>query len=100
MMPHGPPFLAAGDESTLVTVRLTPRAGRDKVMGVRGDVLAVKVGAAPVKGKANEALCRVLAKAVGVAPSRVSVVRGESARNKVVRLEGVKPEQVRERLGR
>jgi uncharacterized protein len=94
-----PPYLSGGEGSTLVAVRLQPRAGRDKIVGVRGDVLAVKVGAAPVKGEANRALCKLLAKAAGVPPSRVSVVRGETARNKLVRLEGVAPAEARERLG-
>jgi uncharacterized protein len=96
----GPPFLAGGDGSTLVAVRVNPRAGRDAIVGVRGDVLVVKVGAAPVKGKSNEALCRVLAKAAGIPPSRVSIVRGETARNKLVRLDGLAPTQAREQLDR
>jgi uncharacterized protein (TIGR00251 family) len=52
-------------------------------------VLQVRVAAPPVDGKANAALCRLIAKQVGVAPSRVTVVRGEKARDKVVRVEGV-----------
>jgi len=52
-------------------------------------VLRVRVSAPPVDGKANKALCRLIAKRVGVAPSRVSVVRGEKSRDKLVRVEGV-----------
>jgi len=56
---------------------------------MEGGVLRARVSAPPVGGKANKALCRLIAKRVGVSPSRVSVVRGEKARDKVVRVEGV-----------
>ena len=49
----------------------------------------IRVTAPPVDGKANDALCRFVARAAGVAPSRVSVVRGHTSRDKVVRVEGV-----------
>lgn len=52
-------------------------------------VLQARVSAPPVDGKANRALCRLIAKRVGVAPSRVSILRGEKARDKLVRVEGV-----------
>lgn len=72
-----------------VEVRLRPRGSRDELGGVREGVLQAKVTAAPVEGKANRALCKLIAKRVGVAPSRVSVVRGEKSREKLVRVEGV-----------
>lgn len=52
-------------------------------------VLRARVTAAPVDGKANRALCRLIAKRLGVAPSRVSVVRGEKSREKLVRVKGI-----------
>ena len=71
-------------------MRLQPRASRNELSGVRDDgVLVARVTAPPVDGRANAALCKLIARAVGVAPSRVSVVRGETARQKVVRVEGV-----------
>jgi uncharacterized protein len=69
-------------------VRLQPRASRDEIAGVRDGVLVVRVTAPPVDGAANAALCRLIAKRAGVAPSRVSVVRGERSRDKRVRVEG------------
>ena len=79
-------------------VRLTPRADRDAVAGVRDGVIHVRVSAPPVDGRANAALERVLAKALGVPPSRVSVVRGQSARDKVVRVDGLGAADAHERL--
>lgn len=72
-----------------VEVRLRPRGRGDQLLGMEDGVLRVRVSAPPVDGKANKALCRLIAKRVGVAPSRVSVVRGEKSRDKLVRVEGV-----------
>ena len=73
----------------MIAVRVTPRASKDEIVGWRDDgVLLVRLTAPPVEGAANEALCRLIARAVRVAPSRVSVVRGERSRDKVVAVEG------------
>jgi uncharacterized protein len=79
-------------------VRLTPRAGRDALTGLRDGVVQARVAAPPVDGKANDALCRLLAKALGVAPSRVAVVKGQAARQKTVRVDGLGDAEARERL--
>jgi hypothetical protein len=64
-------------------------------MGVRDGVLQARVSAPPVDGRANLALCKLIAKRVGVAPSRVSVVRGKKSRDKLVRVEGIEPAVLR-----
>jgi uncharacterized protein (TIGR00251 family) len=81
-----------------LSVRLQPRARRDEVVGERGGAVVIRVTAPPVDGKANDALCRLIAKAAGVPPSRVSVVRGHTARDKVVRVEGVDAAELRAAL--
>jgi uncharacterized protein YggU (UPF0235/DUF167 family) len=73
--------------SARLSVRLQPRASRTDLGGVRDGILIARVTAAPVDGKANAALCKLVARAAGVAPSRV--VRGESSRQKVLRVEGI-----------
>ena len=75
-------------------VHLRPRSHRDELIGMRDGVLQVRVTAAPVDGKANRALCRLIAKRVGVGPSRVSVVRGEKSREKLIRVDGIEQAQV------
>jgi uncharacterized protein (TIGR00251 family) len=72
-----------------VQVRLQPRARRNEVVGERGGAVVIRVTAPPVDGKANAALCAFVARAAGVPPSRVTVVRGQTSRDKVVRVEGV-----------
>ena len=80
-------------------VRLTPRAHRDEVTGVRDGLVLARVRAPPVDGRANAALEKLLAKALRVPPSRVQVIRGQSAREKVVRVDGVAEDAALAALG-
>lgn len=75
-------------------MRLQPRARANEILGERDGVLVVRVSAPPVEGRANDALCRLIAKQAGVGVRRVSILRGAGAREKVVRIEGVDPEQL------
>jgi uncharacterized protein (TIGR00251 family) len=72
---------------TLVTVRVRPGSSRNEIAGEQDGVLVVRVNAPPVGGQANKAVRKLLAKHYGVAPSRVEIVRGHAAREKVVRLD-------------
>jgi uncharacterized protein YggU (UPF0235/DUF167 family) len=85
-------------------VRLTPKAAADRIDGWSTDadgrpVLAVRVRAAPVDGAANAALEALLAKALGVRRSAVSVARGGQSRLKAVEIEGVDADQLARILG-
>jgi uncharacterized protein (TIGR00251 family) len=82
-----------------IEVRLRPRGSRDELLGMRDGVLQAKVTAPPVDGKANRALCKLIAKQAGVAPSRVRVMRGAKSREKLVRVEGIDDATLREALG-
>jgi uncharacterized protein YggU (UPF0235/DUF167 family) len=68
-------------------------------VGERAGAVLIRVTAPPVDGKANAALCRLVAKAAGIAPSRVRVIRGQTARDKVLAVEGVEPAALRAALG-
>ena len=70
-----------------IPVRVTPRAARNVVEAGDGG-LRVHVTTVPEGGKANEAVRKLLAKALGVAKTRLVLVRGETARDKVFRIEG------------
>jgi uncharacterized protein (TIGR00251 family) len=78
-----------------IAVRLQPRARANEIVGVRDGVIVVRVTAPPVDGRANEALCRLIAKRARVGVGRVSVVRGAGAREKLVRVEGIAAEELR-----
>jgi uncharacterized protein (TIGR00251 family) len=85
--------------SAQVAVRLQPRASRDELTGVRDGVLVARVTAPPVDERANRALCKLIARRAGVAPSRVSIVRGGHGRDKLVRVEGIDEVALRAALG-
>jgi uncharacterized protein YggU (UPF0235/DUF167 family) len=82
----------------LIAVRLTPRAGEDRIAGERDGVLLARVRAPAAEGRANEALCRLIARAAGVAPSAVTIARGARSREKLVRVEGMSTAQLRSAL--
>ena len=80
-------------------VRLQPRARRDEVVGEREGAVVIRVTAPPVDGRANEALCRLVARKAGVAPSRVTLVKGHTAREKTLDVDGVDIAALRAALG-
>jgi uncharacterized protein (TIGR00251 family) len=81
-----------------IAIRVQPRSRRNEVVGERAAAIVVRLTAPPVDGKANAALCAFVARAAGVPPSRVSVVRGQTSRDKVVRVDGVGEEFLKDAL--
>lgn len=81
-----------------IEVRLTPRANRDEIAGYRDGVLRCRVTAPPADGRANEALRKLVAKRLGVAKSRVRLVRGARSRTKLLEVSDPPP-GARARLG-
>ena len=73
----------------VVDVLVAPRASRQGIGPVVGDRLRVAVTAAPVDGKANDAVADVLARALGLRRGAVEILRGETSRRKTVRIHGV-----------
>jgi uncharacterized protein (TIGR00251 family) len=85
--------LRPGRGGVLLAVRVTPKSSRNEVSGLYtasdGAVsLAVKVTAPPDKGKANKAVIETVAKAAGLPKSALSLVSGETERNKVLLVTG------------
>jgi hypothetical protein len=90
--PSAKPWMQTADGITL-DVRLTPRSSRDAIEGVAWladgrSVLKARVRAAPVEGEANEALQRLIAKALGIAPRHIELTAGAAARLKRLRIAG------------
>ena len=84
--------------ATRISVRLTPRGGRDAIDGWDGDVLRARVSVPATEGRANEALLRLLARALRVAPSSVQMISGRQSRVKIFEIEGVSEGAARIRL--
>ena len=76
-----------------VSVHVQPGARRSAIVGWADDVLRVRVAAPPVGGRANDALIALLAEALGVPKSSVHIQRGAAGRRKLVRVEGLAPEE-------
>jgi uncharacterized protein len=86
------PWTAAAD-GVVIDVRLTPRGGRDAIDGIEQRaagraVLKARVRAAPSEGEANAALCRLIAKALHIAPRHVELVGGATSRVKRIKATG------------
>ncbi len=86
-----------------LAVKLTPGASTDRIDGWDVDaegrpVLKVRVRARPVEGEANEALIKLLAKALGVPKSAVAIQRGGQSRTKMVGVEGLSDPELKARL--
>ena len=74
-----------GKSGAALAIRVTPRASRNEIAEILSDgTVRVRLTAPPVEGKANEALIKFLAKVLGVAPSRLEIVAGETGRDKLV----------------
>jgi uncharacterized protein (TIGR00251 family) len=90
------------DPGCLLNVKVVPGARRDEVAGWLGSGdearLKVRVSAPPEGGRANAAVCALVAGALGLDASRVSVVRGASSPQKTLRVEGADLADVRARL--
>jgi uncharacterized protein (TIGR00251 family) len=84
--------------STRLRLRVSPGADRDAVVGRHGDGWKVRVAAAAERGRANDAVVRLLADALAVPRTSISLVSGHGGRDKIVELLGIDPSQVERRL--
>ena len=82
----------------ILRVRAVPKAAKEGLQGLHGDALKVAVRAPPEDGKANAALCKVIAREFGLRPAQVSLHSGATSRNKCFRLEGLRRAGVEEKL--
>ncbi len=87
-----PPWTSTSD-GLLLTVRLTPKGGRDALDGIAQladgrAVLKARVRAAASEGEANSALVQLIARTLAVPPTSVSLIAGETARIKRLKIAG------------
>jgi uncharacterized protein len=84
--------------SDRLTVRVTPNANRNEITGFSDGVLQVRIAAPPFKGQANKELTDFLSKTLGVRKSSISIIKGQTSRNKVIAIEGMNHEDIIKRL--
>jgi uncharacterized protein (TIGR00251 family) len=93
------PITAPHPEGTIIALKVVPGASRERVVGPLGDRLKVAVQKPPEKGAANKAVCALVAKALGVRPADVQLLRGETRPEKDLLVSGMGPAEVAQRLG-
>jgi len=96
--PLAEPVLRDVRAGVLLRVRVTPRASVNAVEARRNGALVIRVTAAPADGQANPAVCRTVARTLGIGRSYVTVERGERARTKLLLIAGMSAAQVTERI--
>ena len=93
------PIVGPHPEGAVLAVKVVPGASRDRIVGPLGERLKVAVCRPPEKGAANRAVCALVARALGLRPAAVRVLRGPGRPEKDLLVSGPGPEEVAERLG-
>lgn len=81
-----------------LNLKVAPKSSRNAVTGWMGDTLKLAVTTAPEKGKANQMVIDVLAQALDVSRSSISIVRGDTAATKVVEVSNLSETEIHQRL--
>jgi uncharacterized protein (TIGR00251 family) len=84
--------------STRVRLRVSPGATSARIVGRHGEAWKVRVAAPADRGRANEAVVRLLAETLSLPREAVTLVSGHGARDKIVQLAGLDPAQIERRL--
>ena len=77
-----------GDD-LVVSVRVQPRASKNEILDVRDGRLRLRTTAPPTDGRANQAVIKLIAAHLQISPSRITLLRGKTQRNKQLRIAGL-----------
>ncbi len=91
--------IQAVDSGVLLRLRVQPRSSIERVEGLHGDRIRLRLTAPPVDGAANAACIAFLAKALGVKRSQVHIQAGAQGRDKLIHISGLTPAHVTTALG-
>jgi uncharacterized protein (TIGR00251 family) len=86
------------DDGVELSVFVVPRSSRYEIAGIHNNALRIKLTSPPVDNEANVQCCNFIAKQLGIAKRQVSIIRGNTSRQKVLRIEGVTEREVREKV--
>ena len=92
-------WLVADGDGVTLQLHIQPGAKKTEVVGLHGEALKIRLAAPPVDGKANACLIAFLAGQLGVAKAAISLISGNTSRAKRLRIDGVDPSLLRDRLG-
>ena len=88
----------SGDNACRISIHAVPRASKTEIVGMQGTSLKLRLQAPPVDGKANKAICKYLAEFFDIPARNVSLIVGETGREKIFQLVGITVEAVREKI--
>lgn len=85
-------------EGAILRLRVQTRSSRKGPLGLRGEALKWGINAAPVDGKANEELIESISQFLDIPKRAISILKGETSRDKIVQIKGHDPEDLQRRL--
>ena len=91
--------ISSAEGGAAFPVRVVPRASKNEISGRHGEAVKVRLTAPPVEGAANEALIGFLSEILEVRKSQIEILSGQAARDKIVCVVGLMPQEVEARLG-
>lgn len=91
--------MTTSNQSLYLRIKAVPGVSRDVIAGLLGDRLKVRTNAPPENGKANKAVCKLIAKAIGIKAGQVHVHRGHTNPEKTICIEGASTEAIVSGLG-
>lgn len=93
-----PLALRTTPHGVILKLRVSPGASRSRISGLRGDALKIAVAAPPEKGKANIEVIALLAAALGASKGAVTIVAGETSRDKQALIRGMNADDIESKL--
>lgn len=85
-------------KTTRLPVKVVPGSSKNCIAGWLGEALRVRVMAPPERGKANTAVEKIIAEALGLSISAINVIKGSTSPRKVVEITGLPESEIRSRL--
>jgi hypothetical protein len=96
--PERDQILRVIDDGVELNVLIVPRSSRCEISGIHNNALRIKLTSPPVDNEANVQCCDFIAKQLGIAKRQVLIIRGKTARKKVVKIAGVNESEVRRKM--
>jgi len=91
-------YLTETEAGVVLRVHVQTRASRDEIVGSHGDLLKVRITAAPIAGEANKHLLKFLAKKLKISQGQLSIKSGATSKKKSISILGISGAEVRERF--
>ena len=92
-------WITDSKSGVIIQIHASPRASKTQIQGLHGDALKIRLKAPPVDGKANEALIGFLAETLGIPQRQITLLAGQTSRQKRLIIQGITAREVEISLG-